>query len=154
MGSIYKRPRKSGGYTHYADVWRAGRRKQVSLRTSNHEVAKAKLRDRELATTHSGPHTSQAVADALGYFTDIACAAKPEATRSSYGQKARHLSRLMGYVLTDDLDRTRVERYIAGVFRGVVAKIVPRFRAAHVCHLAQATRRRQRCGRRHDGPQL
>ena len=30
MGSIYKRPRKSGGYTYYGDVWRGGRRKQVS----------------------------------------------------------------------------------------------------------------------------
>ena|SRR5450432_3086321 len=44
MGSIYKRERKNGGHTYYADVSRNGKREQVSLRTSNHEVAKAKLR--------------------------------------------------------------------------------------------------------------
>ncbi|HEY4175816.1 MAG TPA: hypothetical protein VGM90_03255 [Kofleriaceae bacterium] len=91
----------------------------------------------------------------------MACASKPTATRSSYAQKARHLSRLLGNVFTDELTRSHVERYIAAriregvhthtvhkelvvlrgaltsaeardVFHGVIVKIVPRFRAQYV----------------------
>ena len=168
MGNIYKRPRKTGGTVYYGDYWRNGRRIQVSLRTSNFEVAKARLRDLELATTDSGPHATQALADCLDYFTGIACAAKPDATRSSYEQKARHLARIMGDVEIGDLDRARVERYIAarleegahphsvhkelvvlrgalknaearGAFRGIVEKVVPRFKPQYEPRTAHLT---------------
>jgi hypothetical protein len=55
MGNLHKR-----GSVYYADfVDRTGRRIQRSLRTSDREVAKARLRDLELATTNSGPHASE-----------------------------------------------------------------------------------------------
>ena len=111
MGCIYRR---KGSDIYNADfVDRKGRRVQRSLRTRDRVVALARLRDLELATTNSGPHPSEAIADALDYFTDTVCAPKPEATRRSYQQKARHLVRLLGDVQVDDLTRTRVERYIA-----------------------------------------
>jgi len=113
MGTIYKRPRKGGGHTYYGDVWRNGKRQQVSLRTGNLEVAKARLRDLELATTHSGPHVSQELGDALDWFTGTVCATKPEGTRKSYGQKARHLTRVLGEIELDSLTRDRVLQYIA-----------------------------------------
>jgi integrase len=113
MGTIYKRDRKSGGYTYYGDVWRHGKRQQVSLRTSNLEVAKARLRDIEFATTHSGPHVSQKLGDALDWYTDTVCATKPDGTRESYKQKARHLTRVLGEVELDSLTKDRVLQYIA-----------------------------------------
>jgi len=157
MGRLYKR-----GETYYADfVDRNRRRVQRSLRTSDREVAKARLRDLELSTTDSGTHPSEALSDALDYFTTTVCASKPPSTRSSYEQKARHVSRLLGEMSLDALTRSHVERYIAtrieegahthsihkelvvlrgaltsgetrGVFHGVVAKVVPKFRAKYV----------------------
>ena len=88
------------------------------------------------------------------------CASKPHATRDSYSQKARHLGRLLGTKQLDDLTRAQVERYIAtriadgahthtihkelvvlrgaltsaearGTFHGVIAKLVPRFKAKY-----------------------
>lgn len=157
MGNLRKR-----GDTYYADfVDRHHRRVQRSLHTNDRAVAKARLRDLELATTDSGSHATEAVSDALDYFTGTVCASKPASTRSSYEQKARHISRLLGNAQCDDLTRAHIERYIAkriaegahthsihkelvvlrgalasaearGMFHGVVAKIVPKFRAKYV----------------------
>jgi integrase len=109
MGKLYKR-----GATWYADYLdRQGRRRQVSTRTADRKVALARLRDLELSTTDSGPHETEALSDALDYFTEVTCAAKPEGTRSSYGQKARHLGRLLGHHQLDSIKREHVERYVA-----------------------------------------
>lgn len=100
--------------TYYADfVDRHHRRVRRSLHTSDRTVAKARLRDLELSTTDSGSHASEALSDELDYFTETVCASKPAATRSSYEQKARHISRLLGAMQLDDLTRSHVERYIA-----------------------------------------
>jgi len=157
MGRIYKR-----GDTYYADfVDRHHRRVQQSLRTTDRAVAKARLRDLELSTTDSGSHASEALSDALDYFTETVCASKPAATRNSYEQKARHISRLLGAMQLADLTRSHVERYIAnriaegahthsihkelvvlrgalasaearGLFHGVISKLVPKFQAKYV----------------------
>ena len=113
MGKIYKR-----GGTYYADYFdRHGRRQQKSTRTCDRVVAKEKLRDLELATTNRGAHSTQTLDDALTYFVAIGCAAKPDATRSCYEQKARHLSRVMGSLKLSEFDqrpgREHVDRYIA-----------------------------------------
>jgi integrase len=157
MGTLYKR-----GNVYYADFTdKRGKRNQRSLRTTDRLVAKARLRDLELATTDSGTHATEILSDALDYFTGTVCASKPSPTRSSYEQKARHLSRLLGKSKLDDLTRAHVERYIAkrieegahthsvhkelvvlrqtlqsaderGTFHGVVTKVVPKFRAGYV----------------------
>ena len=156
MGRIYKR-----GGTYYADfVDKRRRRVQRSLRTDDRTVAKARLRDLELATTDSGTHATEVMSDALDYFTETVCASKPAATRTSYEQKARHLSRLLGALKLDDLTRAHTEKYIAkrlaegahthsvhkelvvlrgalssaedrGAFHGVIAKVVPKFKAKY-----------------------
>jgi site-specific recombinase XerD len=157
MGTIYKR-----GAVYYADfVDKRGKRQQKSLRTTDRIVAKARLRDVELATTDSGTHQTEILSDSLDYFTETVCASKVEPTRKSYQQKARHLSRLLGTMKLDDLTHAHVERYIAkritegahthtvhkelvvlrqtlqsaderGTFHGVVTKLVPKFRAGYV----------------------
>jgi hypothetical protein len=57
--------------------------------------------------------TLVALSEALDYFTETVCASKPEATRSSYEQEARHIARLLGTVQLADLTRSHIERYIA-----------------------------------------
>src|SRR5262245_15874582 len=110
MGRIYKR-----GKTWYADfVDRHKQRVQVTLRTQDRDVAKARLRDLELSTTDSGPHATQSLGDALDWFTGTVHAASPDGTRESYEQKARHLTRLLGgETLLDSITKDRVLRYIA-----------------------------------------
>lgn len=109
MGNLHKR-----GGVYYADyIDRAGKRRQPSLRTRDPQVARARLRELELSTTDSAPNPTQAVADALDYFTEVACASKPAGTVRCYRQKARHLSRLLGDRMLDHLNRETVERYIA-----------------------------------------
>jgi len=109
----------------------------------------------------TGSHASEALSDALDYFTETVCASKPAATRGSYEQKARHISRLLGAMQLADLTRSHVERYIAnriaegahthcihkelvvlrgalasaearGLFHGVISKLVPKFQAKYV----------------------
>src|SRR5690349_8923445 len=114
MGRIFSRKRKDGAVTYYGDfIDRRGQRRQVSLRTGDRAVARARLRDLELSTTDTGPHQTEALADALDYFTGVSCATKAEGTRHCYEQKARHLARLLGDVALDALSREHVERYIA-----------------------------------------
>jgi integrase len=109
VGTLYKR-----GKVWYADfVDRHHRRVQRSLRTRDKEVARSRLRDLELSTTDSGPHASQALSEALDWFTETICVTKPEGTRSHYRQKARHLTRLLGDIVLDDITIDRVRRYIA-----------------------------------------
>src|SRR5262245_6391245 len=109
MGKLYKR-----GDVWYADfVDRNHRRRQVSTRTGDVKVARARLRDLELSTTDSGPHATEPLADALDYFTDVTCAGKAPPTIESYQQKARHVARLIGATPVDNLTRENVERYIA-----------------------------------------
>lgn len=109
MGTLYKR-----GDTWHADfVDRAGRRRRVSTRTADLKVARARLRELELATTDRASHPTEALDDALRYFVDVTHASSPAGTVSSYRQKARHLSRLMGAEQTDAITRERIERYIA-----------------------------------------
>lgn len=109
MGNLHRR---NGVY--YSDfIDRAGKRQQKSLRTRDVQVARARLRELELQTTDSAPHPTQALADALDYFTEVTCASKSPGTIESYQQKARHLSRLLGERLLDRLCREDIERYVA-----------------------------------------
>ncbi|MGE0206150.1 MAG: tyrosine-type recombinase/integrase [Hyphomicrobiaceae bacterium] len=109
MGRLYLR---NGVY--YADYYdRAGVRQRPSTRTRDPKVARQRLRDFELATTDRGAHQTEAVADALDYFTDVTCAGRSPATVRCYKQKACHITRLMGDELLDHLTRENVERFIA-----------------------------------------
>lgn len=155
MGTLYKR-----GDTWHADyVDRQGRRRRVSTRTGDIKVARARLRELELATTDRAAHPTEAIDESLRYFVDVVHAGSPAGTVSSYRQKARHLSRLLGGEQADAITRERAERYIAArlgegahphsvhkelvVLRGALdsargrdrfhgpADVVPRFRAQY-----------------------
>jgi len=109
MGQLYRR-----GDTWYADYFdRAGRRRRESTRTSDIKVARARLRDLELATTDRAAHETEDLDAALTYFLDVTHVGSPTGTVRCYRQKARHLSRLIGRLLLDSLTRENVERYIA-----------------------------------------
>lgn len=109
MGQLYKR-----GDTWYADYFdRQGKRRRRSTRTGDHQVAKARLRELELATTDRATHATETLDIALTYFVDVAHAASPAGTIRCYRQKSRHVSRLIGGMLLDNLTRETIERYIA-----------------------------------------
>jgi integrase len=110
MGNLHQR-----GKIWYADFYdRSGKRKQRSTKTTDIKVARARLRDFELATTtHRTTHPTEALDAALAYFVDVTCASKPAGTVRCYRQKARHLSRLLGSIQVDQLGREDIERYIA-----------------------------------------
>jgi integrase len=109
MGKLYKR-----GDTYYADYCdRDGIRRRESTRTGDKEVARERLRGLELRTTDRAPHETEALADAIDYFVNVACAGKPAGTIRCYRQKGRHLARLIGGTPLDKLSREIVERYIA-----------------------------------------
>src|SRR4051812_3374248 len=108
MGRLYKR-----GDTYYADYFdRTGVRRRESTRTGDPKVARARLRDFELATTDRAPHSTEAVDEALTYFLKVVHAASPAGTVRCYQQKSRHLSRLLGTEPVDTLAREDIERYI------------------------------------------
>ena len=110
MGTLYKRD--GVYYANYLD--RNGERHRRSTHTADVKVARARLRDLELATTDRGAHAAtEALADSLDYFTDITCAGRSPGTVRCYTQKARHVARLLGDTLVDKLTRETVERYIA-----------------------------------------
>lgn len=109
MGQLYKR-----GGTYYADYFdRDGRRQRRSTKTGDPQVARARLRELELATTDRAAHQTEALDVALKYFVDVVHAGSPAGTIRCYQQKARHVSRLLGGTLLDKLTREAIERYIA-----------------------------------------
>lgn len=101
---------------YYGDYYDPeGRRRQPSLGTGDAKVARARLRDLELGTTSQGAATrpTDLLSASLDYFLDVTHAASPAGTRTSYGQKARHVARLLGEVQIGALTREHVDRYIA-----------------------------------------
>jgi integrase len=163
MGKLYKR-----GGTYYADYFdRQGRRRRESTRTADPVVARARLRELELATTDRAAHQTEDLDAAVKYFCDVVHAGSPADTVRCYRQKARHLSRLHGAEQLDQLTRETIERYIASriaegahthsihkelvVLRGALASararglfhgpadLVPRFRAGYVPRTAYMT---------------
>jgi hypothetical protein len=114
MGNLAKRHKADGTLCYDADYYdRSGRRIQRSLNTSDVRVARARLRDLELATTDSAPHQTETLDEALKYFVEVVHATSPAATLRFYKQKARHLSTVMGAMRLDQITAEVVERYIA-----------------------------------------
>jgi integrase len=109
MGRIYKR---AGRW--YANFYgRTGVRHRESLDTKDIQVARARLRGLELATTDRGPDQTEDLSTVLDYFTDVTCAGRSPGTVRCYRQKARHLGRLLGARRIGSLTREDVERYVS-----------------------------------------
>ncbi len=108
MGRLYKRGKPYWGA--YTDP--KGQPQRHSLRTSDREVAKRRLRDAEL----DGPNrpADKSLGGALSYLLDTVYAGRNESTVESYRQKARHLLRVLG-AQTDiaDIDRRACQEYRA-----------------------------------------
>lgn len=112
MGRLYRRNDSPYWWADYTD--RKGERCQESTRTADKAVARARLRDLELATTDSAPHTSPALIDALAYFIETVCAKRSPRTRDCYRTKSRHLLRLLlEQTKLDDLKLESFESYVA-----------------------------------------
>ena len=92
MGRLYRR-----GQVWYGD-WEdsAGERRRESLGTRDRQVAKEKLRKRELAAADPAAHGTETIGEALTYLVDIAMATSPAGTIHSYRFRVRHLARLLG----------------------------------------------------------
>jgi hypothetical protein len=159
MGTLYKR-----GDTWHADYLdREGRRRRISTRTGDIKVARARLRELELATTDRAPHPTEALDDALRYFVDVDARGLAGGHRVELPPEGSPPVRLLGPSPARRHLARAVERYIAArlaegahphsvhkelvVLRGALAAargrglfhgpadVVPRFRAAvHAAH--------------------
>jgi integrase len=115
-----------------------GKRRRRSLKTADRKVAKQKLRHLELQETDPTAHKTQSLDDALDHLTDVAMPATGRAhgTISSYKQKARHLTRVLGEsTKLDALSRSQIQSYITqrlreGAARGTVHKELVTLRQA------------------------
>jgi len=108
MGRLYKRGKTYWGA--YTDP--KGQPQRHSLRTSDREVAKRRLRDAEL----DGPNrpSNQSIGGALTYLLETVYAGRNESTVESYRQKARHLLRVLGANADiADIDRRACQEYRA-----------------------------------------
>lgn len=109
MGRIYRR-----GDTWHA-YWTdpAGQPQRRSLRTQDKTVARARLRELELASTNPAAYSGHTLGEAVDAL-ERAMAGSPKGTKECYSERARHLIRLLG----DDtrlatLTRDRATWYIA-----------------------------------------
>lgn len=93
MGNLFRR-----GKVYYADyVDRDGRRHRCSLRTQDSQVAKERLRERELLATNPAAYSKETLGDALeNLIVSLARAGRPEGTISSYTSRAGHTVRVLG----------------------------------------------------------
>jgi len=91
MGSLYRRGEVWWGY------WRdaLGEKHRESLATGDREVARQRLRARELATPDSIANATP-LGEALTYLVDTVYAGRPDGTVRCYQQKARWLAELLG----------------------------------------------------------
>ncbi len=107
MGRIYKRGAICWGY--WTDAQGAAQRR--SLRTKDPAVARARLRELELATSHPTAYTGHTLGQALEGLARAMTGA-PEGTVNCYAGKARHLVRVLGADLRlASLTRDRVQDY-------------------------------------------
>jgi integrase len=109
MGRLYKR-----GATYWGD-WRDahGERHRGSLSTRDREVARQRLRDRELAVPADSAAHGSTLTAALTHLVAVVYAGRPEGTVSCYRHKARHLVRLLGEHHVGELERAHVMQYRA-----------------------------------------
>jgi integrase len=91
VGRIYRRG--DTWHAYYTDPKGVARRQ--SLRTQDREVARARLRQLELASTDPAAYSLQTLKGALDDLWS-AMATSPAATVGAYQQKARHLARVLG----------------------------------------------------------
>lgn len=108
MSRIFRR-----GATWYG-YWRdaAGTKCRASLNTTDKEIARKRLRERELASNR--PEDQTTLGAALRHLLDVVYAGAREPTVRCYRQKARHLERLLDARVTlGKIDRAGVLRYRA-----------------------------------------
>lgn len=102
MGKLFKR-----GETWYGDFRdKDNVRRKISLRTSDRQVARTRLRDAELGTTSEAPDMPKALGDAI---TEM-IALKKDVTAKSYREHSLHLFR----IFTADLDINTLTRAMVG----------------------------------------
>jgi integrase len=108
VGRIYKRGATFWAY--WTDV--RGEHHRQSLRTGDQAVARARLRELELAATNPAAHSRIALSTAITALLEVVEQENAVGTWRSYAQKARHLVRLFGDIDLRAIDRQRVVGYI------------------------------------------
>lgn len=103
MGTIYQR--RAGGtyYGYWTDV--KGKHHRKTLRTRDPQVARSRLRQRELVSTDPAAHGKHTLDQAVANLLDAVEAGNAAGTYRSYKQKARHLARVLGNPELSELDK-------------------------------------------------
>lgn len=106
MGSLFRR-----GRTYWADL-RAEGGDRISLRTRDAKVAARRLRAAELAQTDpTKDRAPRLLSKAIDYLIQVGCNDRSQATRDFYGEKGRHLIRVLGDIPIETIDRPMVAGY-------------------------------------------
>lgn len=109
MGRIYRRG--NTWHAYWTDA--RGQHHRRALKTTDRDVARARLRELELATTDPAAYSTHTLGAALDRLFESMRSENAPATLASYQQKARHLERLLGGgVALGELSRDRVTAYV------------------------------------------
>jgi integrase len=110
MGRIYQRTEGGPYYGYWTDT--RGRHHRKSLSTRDAAVARARLRELELAATNRAAYSRTTLTAAIAALLDVVEHENAGGTWRCYAQKARHLVRLIGDIELRALEREQVIEYI------------------------------------------
>jgi integrase len=110
MGRIYQRTEGGPYYGYWTDT--RGQHHRKSLATRDAAVARARLRELELASTNRAAYSRTTLTAAISALLDVVEHENAGGTWKCYAQKARHLVRLIGDVELRALEREHVVEYI------------------------------------------
>lgn len=110
MGRIYQRRAGGNYYGYWLDT--RGQENRRTLRTRDATVARARLRELELAATNPAAYSRITLSTAITAMLDVVSQENADGTHRSYAQKGRHLVRVIGDVELRSIDRDGVVTYI------------------------------------------
>lgn len=110
MGTIYQRRKGGPYYGYWTDTKNRHHRK--SLRTSDSQVARARLRQLELVSTDAATHSRHSLRAAIGDMLDVVSHGNAGATWKSYRQKGENLVDGLGDPMLGDLTREQLLGYV------------------------------------------
>lgn len=109
MGTIYQR-RPGGPYYGYWSDQRGGHHRRA-LRTRDQVVARARLRQLELAATDPAAHSGHTLGAAIGDLLAVMARGNAAPTERSYRQKGAHLVRVLGNEALTQVAREQLVTY-------------------------------------------
>ncbi len=110
MGRIYQRTKGGTYYAYWTDTKNRHHRK--ALGTGDATVARARLRELELAATNPAAYSRTSLTTAIGALLDVVALENAEGTLDSYTSKGGHLRRILGDIELRSLEREHVVSYM------------------------------------------